>query len=54
MQETIFGALLPMVVTFLLGFVAAWREANKGDIAKSWRSNVGWVRTQLWRSAYET
>ena len=25
MLETILGALLPMVVTFLLGFVAAWR-----------------------------
>jgi malonate transporter and related proteins len=25
MRETISGALLPMVVTFLLGFVAAWR-----------------------------
>ena len=26
MLDTIFGALLPMVVTFLLGFVAAWRR----------------------------
>ena len=26
MLETILGALLPMVVTFLLGFVAAWRR----------------------------
>jgi malonate transporter len=25
MLGTILGALLPMVVTFLLGFVAAWR-----------------------------
>jgi malonate transporter len=29
MLETIVDALLPMVVTFLLGFVAAWR----GDFA---------------------
>ena len=26
MLDTILGALLPMVVTFLLGFVAAWRR----------------------------
>jgi len=26
MFDTILGALLPMVVTFLLGFVAAWRR----------------------------
>jgi malonate transporter and related proteins len=26
MLNTILGALLPMVVTFLLGFVAAWRH----------------------------
>ena len=26
MLDTLVGALLPMVVTFLLGFVAAWRR----------------------------
>jgi len=26
MLETILGALLPMVATFLIGFVAAWRH----------------------------
>src|SRR5260370_30486525 len=26
MLDTILGALLPMVITFLLGFVAAWRR----------------------------
>jgi len=26
MLDTIVGALLPLVVTFLLGFVAAWRR----------------------------
>ena len=36
MLNTILGALLPMVVTFLLGFIAAWRHdavVNRTELA---------------------
>jgi hypothetical protein len=36
MLDTILGALLPLVVTFLLGFVAAWRrDFGRGATQKS-------------------
>jgi len=37
MLNTIVGALLPMIVTFLLGYVAAWRH-DFGS--KPWRKRL--------------
>ena len=35
MLETILGALLPMVVTFLLGYMAAWRHEFRSNDAST-------------------